>query len=128
MALPDPAIACSHADLVRKLTTENITSLITICEKEKKYIYIYIYVYLQIGNFIILFVEPRIPEYRQMECLESCHVSKISIRKFQSTLENPKFLRILPRSIRLTRKNNDRGIIIIILVDEVEVSSETIGG
>lgn len=41
MALPDPAIACLHADLVRKLTTENITSLITICRKKKIYIYIF---------------------------------------------------------------------------------------
>lgn len=49
MALPDPAIACLHADLVRKLTIENITSLITICRKKK----IYIYIYMQISNFII---------------------------------------------------------------------------
>lgn len=68
MALPDPAIACLHADLVRKLTTENITPsfTITICKKKN----IYICIYMQI---IISFVQPRILEY-QMEYLE-CHVS-----------------------------------------------------
>lgn len=63
MALPDPAIACSHADLVRKLTTENITSLITICEKEKKYIYIHIRIFTnwQFHYLVCRTTDTRIP-------------------------------------------------------------------